>query len=302
MGTVTVVGSINADLSVLVERHPLPGETLLGTDGGISAGGKGANQAVAAALLGSDVRMVGAVGDDAYAGPALEHLRASGVDLGSVDVVPGATGLAVITVSHDGENTIIVVPGANSAVDGEYVTARADVVAGADVVLLQGEIPASGFSAAVRAATGRVVVNLAPVVPVPLEDLLEANPLVANEHEAGLVLQMLGAPVADGTSEEEMASELVKRGFPSVVVTRGSRGAVVADAADGVVAVPTPAVEAVDSTGAGDAFVGALVHRLAGGDDLLDAARYAARVGAFAATRRGAQTSYPSAVDGLPTA
>lgn len=297
MGSITVVGSINADLFVLVERHPLPGETLIGADGGVSAGGKGANQAVAAARLGADVRMVGAVGDDAYADAALEHLRSSGVDLAAVEVVPGATGLAVITVSRDGENTIIVVPGANASLNDAQVTVSAGTVAAADIVLLQGEIPASGFSAAVRAATGRVVVNLAPVVPVDRGDLLRADPLVVNEHEAGLVLEMFGAAPAE--SEEKMAAELRQLGFASVVVTRGARGAVVAEGAD-VVAVPPALIESVDSTGAGDAFVGALVHRLAEGDALLDAARYAGRVGAFAATRRGAQTSYPAAGDELP--
>lgn len=297
MGSITVVGSINADLFVLVERHPLPGETLLGRDGGISAGGKGANQAVAAARLGADVRMVGAVGDDAYAAPALEHLRTSGADLTAVATEPGATGLAVITVSDDGENTIIVVPGANASLDDVRVTASADTIAAADIVLLQGEIPASGFSAAVRAAAGRVVVNLAPVVPVDRADLLRADPLVVNEHEAGLVLGMFGGSPAE--SEEKMAAALLELGFPSVVVTRGARGAVVADET-GVEAIQPALIDAVDSTGAGDAFVGALVHRLAEGDALSDAARFAARVGAFAATRRGAQTSYPSAADELP--
>ncbi|SDS74638.1 ribokinase [Corynebacterium timonense] len=297
MSAIAVVGSINADLFVLVERHPLPGETLIGADGGVSAGGKGANQAVAAARLGSDVRMVGAVGSDAYADTALEHLRAAGVDLSAVTAEPGATGLAVITVSDDGENTIIVVPGANASLDDARVTASADPIAAADIVLLQGEIPASGFSAAVRAATGRVVVNLAPVVPVDRDDLLRADPLVVNEHEAGLVLTMFGAAPAE--SEERMAARLIELGFASVVVTRGARGAVVAEG-NQVVAIPPAIVESVDSTGAGDAFVGALVHRLAAGDELVPAARFAGRVGAFAATRRGAQTSYPHAGDALP--
>ncbi|WP_165164684.1 ribokinase [Corynebacterium qintianiae] len=298
MASITVVGSINADLFVLVDRHPLPGETLLGRDGGISAGGKGANQAVAAANLGAVVRMIGAVGTDAYTEPALEHLRSSGADLSSLGVVEGSTGLAVITVSDDGENTIIVIGGANSAVDGSFVADRREAVERADIVLLQGEIPVSGFSQAVHLATGRVVVNLAPVVDVPAADLLRADPLVANEHEAGLILTQLGAPTVP-RSEEEMALALRELGFASVVLTRGARGAVVAEG-DAVTPIPTPAVEAVDSTGAGDAFVGGLVHRLAEGDPLVSAATYAARVGAFAATRRGAQASYPTSADVLP--
>lgn len=298
MTSITVVGSINADLFVLVERHPLPGETLLGRDGGISAGGKGANQAVAAANLGATVRMVGAVGTDAYAAPATEFLSAAGVDMSDVATVEGSTGLAVITVSDSGENTIVVVGGANTAVDGDFVASRREAVESAGIVLLQGEIPASGFSAAVRLATGRVVVNLAPVIEVERADLLAADPLVANEHEAGLILAQLG--VADvPASEEAMASALTELGFASVVLTRGARGAVVAEG-DQLTPIPTPSVDAVDSTGAGDAFVGALVHRLAEGDTLVAAARYAARVGAFSATRRGAQGSYPSSTDALP--
>ncbi|WKD58364.1 Ribokinase [Corynebacterium capitovis DSM 44611] len=298
MKSITVVGSINADLVVRVARHPLPGETLLGEGGAVTAGGKGANQAVAAANMGARVRLVGAVGTDPYAAPALEFLRSSGADLGAVDAVPGTTGLAVITVSDDGENTIVVVPGANAAVDAQRVMAHREAVTSADIVLLQGEIPASGFSQAVRLASGRVIVNLAPVVDVPRPDLLTADPLVANEHEAGLILAQFG--VGDiPASEEDMARQLVACGFASVVLTRGARGAVVADGS-GLTAIPTPAVEAVDSTGAGDAFVGALAHRLAEGDSLVEAATFAARVGAFAATRHGAQSSYPVAGDELP--
>lgn len=298
MASITVVGSINADLTVLVSRHPLPGETLLGRDGGISAGGKGANQAVAAANLGAQVRLVGAVGTDAYAEPAVELLRSSGVDLSAVETIAGSTGLAVITVSDDGENTIIVVPGANADVDGDFVTTAREVIETADIVLLQGEIPVEGFKEAVRLATGRVVVNLAPVIEVPREALLAADPLVANEHEAGLILAQLG--VTDiPAAEEDMARALIAHGFASVVLTRGPRGAVVASG-QAVTAIPTPVVEAVDSTGAGDAFVGALVFRLAEGDTLADAALFAARVGAFSATRRGAQASYPTAADQLP--
>ena len=298
MASITVVGSINADLTVLVSRHPLPGETLLGRDGGISAGGKGANQAVAAANLGAQVRLVGAVGTDAYAAPALEYLRSAGVDLSTVEEIEGSTGLAVITVSDDGENSIIVVSGANASVDADFVAARREAVAEADIVLLQGEIPVQGFTEAIRLATGRIVINLAPVVEVPREDLLRADPLVANEHEAGLILTQLGANDIPDT-EEEMARALIAQGFASVVLTRGPRGAVVAEGAE-LNAIATPTVEAVDSTGAGDAFVGALVHRLAAGDALIDAARHATQVGAFAATRRGAQMSYPRTGDELP--
>lgn len=295
---IVVVGSINADLTVTVPRHPNPGETLLGDGGGLTAGGKGANQACAAAKLGASVALVGAVGDDANAGPATAVLRASGVDLSNVEEVEDVTGLAVITVAADGENTVLVVPGANARVDADFVRAHRAPVEAAQLVLLQGEIPADGFAEAVALAGGRVVVNLAPVVDVPREALLQADPLLANEHEAGLILAQLGA---DDTGEPEtLAQRLLDVGFPSVVLTLGAAGALVADA-DGLRPIPTPRVDAVDTVGAGDAFAGALCHRLVAGDSLDEAAAFAARVGAFAVQRPGAQPSYPSTADELPS-
>ena len=292
-----VVGSINADLVVHTARHPQPGETLLGHGGEISAGGKGANQAVAAALQGAAVSFVGAVGSDAYAEPAMKYLRASGVDVAHVDVTDEVTGLAVITVDQAGENTIIVVAGANALVDAPFVSSHSSPIEIADLLLLQGEIPAEGFARAVALARGRVVVNLAPVVEVDAEALLRADPLLANEHEAGLILEQLGLR-SDG-SPEELAQRLREAGFNSVVLTLGARGALVAEGTN-LVAVPSPQVTPVDTTGAGDAFAGALCARLLEGYALVEAAAYAARVGAFAVTGAGAQASYPDATDKLP--
>lgn len=294
---ITVVGSFNADLTVNVERHPDPGETLLGTGGVTTAGGKGANQAAAAARLGAAVAMVGAVGADANAAVATAILRESGVDLTHVEEAGAVTGLAVITVDAGGENTIIVVPGANAAVGAEYVERHAEPIAAADVVLLQGEIPADGFARAVELARGRVVINLAPVIDVPRDALLRADPLLANEHEAGLILEQLG--LGGGGSPEEMAMRLEQAGFTSVVLTLGPAGALVCDGA-GVRRVASPRVTAVDTVGAGDAFAGALCHRLVQGDSLDAAAAFAARVGAYSVTKPGAQPSYPAASDPLP--
>ncbi|AIT61609.1 ribokinase [Corynebacterium doosanense] len=295
---IVVVGSINADVTVTVARHPRPGETLLGSGNPVTAGGKGANQAVAAALLGADVALVGAVGRDANAVPATARLRESGVDMSAVAQTDEVTGMAMITVADDGENTIIVIPGANATVDAGYVESHAGLISGADIVLLQGEIPADGFAAAISLATGRVVVNLAPVIDVAPDALLRADPIMANEHEADLILRMLGAEPA---SEDpyDLAAALLEAGFSSAVLTLGAEGALVADTS-GIEPVPTPRVTAVDTTGAGDAFAGALVHRLAEGDTLVDAALFAARVGAFAVTRHGAQASYPGPGDVLP--
>ncbi|SER60568.1 ribokinase [Corynebacterium cystitidis] len=295
---IVVVGSINADLTTRVARHPHPGETLIGAGGHFSAGGKGANQAVAAALLGANVTLVGATGDDLQAQAALQHFDRAGIDQSHITVVDEPTGLAVITVSDDGENTIIVIPGANGTITKERVEKNRDVIANAEIVLLQGEIPSSGFNAAVDMATGRVVVNLAPVVPVGREQLLQADPLLANEHEAALVLEQLGEQVTTN-DPHELASSLVAHGFRSVVLTLGAAGALVATP-EHLIDIPTPTVQAVDTTGAGDAFAGALVAQLAEGENLVDAAHFAARVGAAATLRPGAQDSYPSDISELP--
>lgn len=297
---IVIVGSINADLSVRVSRHPTPGETLLGSGGIITAGGKGANQAVAAALQGGSVAMVGAVGDDAYAGPATVFLRSSGVDMSGVAIVGETTGLAVITVADDGENTIIVVPGANAAVTSDFVAERAPLIESAKVVLLQGEIPADGFEEAARLATGRVVINLAPVIEVDREALLTADPIMVNEHEAGLLLNQFRSGVSED-DPEVLVNALLNVGFASVVLTLGARGALFGDST-GLTPIPTPQITAVDTVGAGDAFAGAFVARVVAGDDLVAASRHAARVGAFAATGHGAQSSYPAPGTPLPEA
>lgn len=298
-GSVTVVGSINVDQIVRVERHPVPGETLLGRSLTLLPGGKGANQAVAAARLGAEVSMVGAVGADPAAALATTLLLDAGVNLDSVTTVDGPTGLAVISVADDGENSILVIPGANASVDADAVRAAARRIAGAAVVVLQGEIPPDGIAAAMQLATGRAVLNLAPAVAVDAASIRSADPLVVNEHEGELVLAQLapGGPAPAG--DEELVAALRAQGIASVVLTRGPLGAICSDRA-GTFAVPAPKVEAVDTTGAGDAFVGALSYRLAAGDSLHGASAFAARVGAFAVQTRGAQSSYPWTSDALP--
>jgi ribokinase len=294
---IVVVGSINADLVVTLERHPRPGETVLGRSMTVLPGGKGANQAVAAARLGADVLMVGAVGSDAYADTALSALAAAGVDLGSLARTDGGTGVAVVEVSDDGENTIVVLPGANGEMTPGIVAASAALIGAAAVVVVQGEVPAAATEAAVRAASGRVIVNLAPVVAVDPEVLLRADPLVVNEHEGALVLAQLGAGEAWGHTA--VVEALLGCGFASVVMTLGAAGALVSDGSP-VRAVPAPRVTPVDTTGAGDAFVGALAARLGAGDPLEDAVRFAVRVGSYAVQHAGAQPSYPSLDDVLP--
>ncbi|MHA7293418.1 ribokinase [Arthrobacter sp. HLT1-21] len=300
---VVVVGSINADLIVTLERHPQPGETLLGRTMTVMPGGKGANQAVAAAKLGARTVMIGAVGQDAYTDVALSGLHAAGVDTGAVQRVGTTTGVAIVEVNDDGENTIVVIPGANAEVTPELVAASADVIADAAVLVLQGEIPAASVAAAVSLATGRVVINLAPVIPLDRATLLRADPLVVNEHEGALVLGQLtgSADAADPSGHAATARALLGCGFASVVMTLGGSGALLASAAD-LLEIPAPKVPVVDTTGAGDAFTGALAARLSAGDSLPDAVRVAVLVGAFAVGTEGAQPSYPSLTDQLPAA
>lgn len=227
----------------------------------------------------------------------LKHLKESGVDLADVAEVDDTTGLAIITVSDDGENTIVVIPGANAHVDSHFVAERSATIAQAEFVLLQGEIPADGFAAAVAAAKGRVIVNLAPVIEVDKNALLAADPLLANEHEAGLILDQLGVQAASD-APKDLAQALIDAGFNSVVLTLGAQGALVA-ADKELIDIPTPKVTAVDTTGAGDAFAGALCARLLEGDDLVQAASFAARVGATSTLKNGAQASYPQPSDVL---
>ncbi|NOJ58935.1 ribokinase [Arthrobacter sp. 260] len=326
---VVVVGSINADLVVTLERHPQPGETLLGRTMTVMPGGKGANQAVAAAKLGARTVMIGAVGQDTYTEVALSGLNDAGVDTGAVERVAGvSTGVAIVEVDDSGENTIVVIPGANAEVTPELVAASSQAIADAAVLVLQGEIPAGSVTAAVGVASGRVVINLAPVIVLDRSTLLRADPLVVNEHEGALVLAQLAGSASGGAlpSEDADSTEpavpsshaapsnhavpsqhaataraLVECGFASVVMTLGGSGALLATASD-LLEIPAPKVPVVDTTGAGDAFTGALAARLSAGDSLPDAVRVAVLVGAYAVGTEGAQPSYPSLEDPLPAA
>ncbi|GAA5165599.1 ribokinase [Ornithinimicrobium tianjinense] len=297
-----VIGSANVDLFAHVARHPTPGETILGQGGERAGGGKGANQALAAALQGAPVTFVGAVGQDGDADVALGALRTAGVDLSRVAAVADApTGLAIITVSADGENTIVVISGANATVTPEQAEAAVAASGPDDVVLLQGELPRTTTEAAVRAAVAagrRVVLNVAPWNALDRDVLTSADPLVLNEHEAAQAVEELGLE-ASGDGGTALAEALVTAGTPSVVVTLGAEGAAVVDAS-GTDTVPSRRVTAVDTTGAGDAFTGALAARLIAGDPLRAAVEHAVRVGAYAVQHHGAQPSYPGLEQELP--
>ncbi|MGH3343887.1 MAG: ribokinase, partial [Carbonactinosporaceae bacterium] len=274
-----VVGSLNADLVVPVARHPGSGETVLGGDLTVHAGGKGANQAVAAARLGGSVGMLGRVGDDAYGALLLGSLAGAGVATAQIHVTPGvSTGVAMIPVRPDGENTIVVSPGANARVSEDDVDAAADVIAASRVVVAQLELPLPTVRRAARLAReagGRFLLNAAPAAALDDGLLQDVDVLVVNEHEASLLLgrrvtQVMGVPEA-----QRAAEALRARGPCAVVVTLGAGGAVIdgGDEGDGArdgraAHVPAIRVPVVDTTGAGDAFVGGLAVELAAGGAL----------------------------------
>jgi ribokinase len=290
---IAVVGSLNLDQVVRVPRLPGPGETVSGDDVFRNPGGKGANQAVAAARLGRGVAMVGCVGDDEAGRELLASLEADGVDQSRVRVVDGVpTGTAFITVGEeDGENQIVVSPGANARLAPDDVATAGTALAAAAVTLLQLEVPLETVAAAARTAGGTVVLNPAPVRALPAALLGEVDVLVPNRVE----LAQLAAGRVPATVEEaaELAGRLPAR---AVVVTLGADGALVVEhgRARHVPAVP---VRPVDTTAAGDAFCGGLADALAAGATLEDAGRRAVRVAAAACLRQGAQASLPTPAD-----
>jgi ribokinase len=291
-----IVGSLNADLVVRTDRFPRPGETVRGTSLATLPGGKGANQAVAAARLGGEVTMVGAVGDDPHGSLLCESLDSAGVDTSRVRRVAGAaTGTAMITVNEQGENTIVVSAGANGELSATDVRSG-DGFDGRAVLGLCLEVDLSVVTAA--ASRGHddgltVLLNLSPYSEVPPELLAATDVLLVNEHEAALLFGLSTDDAADVHDADGIARGLDGLHIPRAVVTRGSDGATVFDHGT-VTRVDARRIDPVDTTGCGDAFMGALALRLARGDDLTEAARYASAVGAFAATREGAQSSYPT--------
>ncbi|MCX5420983.1 ribokinase [Streptomyces sp. NBC_00078] len=287
-----VVGSANADLVIGVERRPGAGETVLGSDLAVHPGGKGANQAVAAARLGARTALLARVGDDSYGRLLLDSQRTAGVDTVGVLVGGAPTGVALITVDPSGDNSIVVSPGANGKLTSADVTAAACLFQASRVVSTQLEIPLETVVEVVRSLTpdSRFVLNPSPPQPLPPEVLAACDPLIVNEHEAKVVL----GDTCVSDRPEDWARLLLAKGPRSVVVTLGAEGALVADGRE-VTRVPSVKVDAVDTTGAGDAFTAALAFRLGSGASLAEAAAYAARVGAAAVTKEGAQVSFPTA-------
>ncbi len=282
-----VVGSINADMTVIAERIPLKGETLLGSDICYNPGGKGANQAVAMARLGAEVEMFGCVGNDSNGQSMLDNFKAQGVKTDHIQVLDGIpTGTAIITVGEN-DNTIIVVPGANAKVDIAYVDTIKEELKRFDMVVLQHEIPLDAVAYVAdycHANNIPVVLNPAPAAEVPMEIIEKVTYLTPNEHEAGLIFG------ADKTPEE-----LLKTYPEKLVITQGSRGVSVGLKSGEVLCVPARKTEVVDTTGAGDTLNGAFSVQIAAGKSIQDALRYANIAAGLSTERLGAQSGMPTA-------
>jgi ribokinase len=285
------VGSLNRDHVVTALSLPLPGETVHGTGYAQHNGGKGANQAVALARLGQDVSMVGCVGDDAEGAALRAALEADGVDTSLLSTVSSRTGIAVITVDEHGENSIVVVAGANDDVDAALINAAAPAIAAADIVLAQLEIPAASVEMAFRHARGTVVLNPAPASGLDHRFLTGVDYLVPNRTE---LATLAGTAVPHADQELLDAVDLLEFDG-TVIVTLGSEGAVAVRRGAIVSRSAPPPVHVVDTVGAGDAFCAGFCDALARDLPIQDAVEWATACGALATTRTGAQPSMPTA-------
>lgn len=283
---VVVVGSLNMDLVATAERVPLPGETMLGGGFVTVAGGKGANQAVAAALAGSSCALVGAAGDDIFGDRLVASLSESGVDISRVRRVSGPSGVALIVVADDGENAIVVAPGANAQLspldDGDL-----ELIGAASVVVAQLEVPQPTVAAAAAATNGLFILNAAPAAPLTPDLAGAVGLLVVNQSEAATL---------SGTDRGDDQIARLLSIAPRVVVTMGAAGSRFAERDGTDVSVPAPSVPVVDTTGAGDAFCGALAAALAGGRAPTTAIKWAGAAASLAVQRRGA-AAMPSQAD-----
>jgi ribokinase len=291
---IAVVGSANTDLITFADVFPRPGETLFGKNFDLGFGGKGANQAVAARLCGAEVLMIAKVGQDVFGEATLKNFKSFGVDTTHVKSVADApTGVAPIFVEPNGQNRIIVVKGANDKLAPADIDAAGADLRRVDTIILQFEIPLATIYHTVRFARAhniRCIVNPAPAVASSLVDLSGADYFIPNETEAELIT---GLPVQTLDEAATCAAALVKKGFRRVVLTLGARGALLADST-GHVHVPPFPVNAVDTTGAGDAFIGSLAVFLAEGVVEQEAIARASLYAALSTTRVGTQKSFAS--------
>ncbi len=293
MVDILVIGSLNADLAVRVPRFPGPGETISGTDLETIPGGKGANQAVAAAKLGAAVAMLGRVGDDQLGQMLLDNLGKFGVESSAVRKTDSATGDAIIIVDQKGQNSIILSPGAN----GKVTPADVESAPPAKILLLQLEIPFETvlYAAKWGKAHGMtVILNPAPARELPDELIAGVDMLVPNESELSL---LTGKPVFDRASAQIAIAALMARGAKQVILTMGEKGALAQTSVENGYFVPAHQVTVVDTTAAGDAFIGGLAVAFSRGIAMPEALNYANACGALTVTKFGAQPSLPTAAE-----
>ncbi|MBK6712349.1 MAG: ribokinase [Chloroflexi bacterium] len=292
---ITVIGSLNMDLVTRAAKIPAPGETVIGGDLHTLPGGKGANQAVAAARLGAEVSMVGRVGHDLFAQQLLENLTAVHVDHTHVTQDPqAASGIALIVIDDAGENVIVVAPGANGRLSAADVDAAEAAIQAADAVLLQLEIPLTAVLRAAQLAHKhgvKVILNPAPAQPLPDELLALVDILIPNETETA---QLTGMPAHTPAEIEAAAAKLRQSGVGTIIMTLGERGALLTNEAGTIHFPPYVPQKVVDTTAAGDAFVGGLATALAEGKSLAEAVPWGNATGSLAVTRMGAQPSLPT--------
>lgn len=287
---IAVIGSLNMDLVVRTARFPEAGETVLAHSYSTFAGGKGANQAVAAARLGARVKFLGCIGTDSYGTELVNTLNQEGIETASIHKVDCPSGIASICVADDGENTIVVASGANLSVDRDFVAKRANFCADCDVLLVQLEIPLSGVAEAFRQArhySCKTILNAAPAVSLPTEVLRDTDVLIANESEARTLLSSMNPD-----NPAQLALQLRQLGPESVIVTLGASGCIYTDSQMTLRQDAFP-VSPVDSTAAGDAFVGAFATGIASGKDIAACLRLASAAGALTTTRDGAIAALP---------
>ena len=293
MSRILIIGSANADLTVYADRMPLSGETVIGHDFSLNTGGKGANQAAAVAKLGGNVKFIGAVGNDANGKKIIEDLECHGVEFDGICVEKSQTGTATIIVIN-GENSIIINEGANACVTPQLIEEKADLIKQADYLIMQLEIPVETVIRAAKIAkesNTAVILNPAPCKALP-DCLFELTDIIIpNEHEAS------GLTGICGNSDNELKQKiefLRKKGVKTVIITLGEKGSIY-NISDEIFTCPAEKVRAVDTTCAGDSFIGSLCHKLSEGFELRESIKYATKVAAITVSRMGALASIPFA-------
>ncbi len=293
---ILVIGSLNYDLVVYAPRHPIPGETILGNNFLTFPGGKGANQAVAAARLGGQVQMIGRVGQDHFGDELLQNLQLNQVDTTFVSRTTDPTGTALITVNAQGQNSIIVIPGANATLKKQDMEDLRSIIQSASVVVLQLEIPLEVVTTTIDIASeagALILLNPAPAAQIPAETLRKVTYLIPNESELALLTKL---PTTTLEECRQAARYLLNRGCQHIILTRGEHGACYFNHNQEII-LPAIKVPVVDTTAAGDAFIGGLATACAEGLDLRAALEKARAAGALAVTKAGAQASLPDKIE-----